>query len=116
MTFGTRLKQARKAKGLTQRKLADMIGAKNSSVCNWEKDLVMPYPDTIGSICWALGVDANYFFGDDKKEEQESQIRVMSTQEMTSMYDSLDNHGKEIVIAVLRLEAKRMEEQHEKET
>jgi repressor LexA len=62
MSFGTKLKDARKAKKLTQKELASKIGAAHNSVSNWENDQNKPDPDTIQNLCWVLGVQPNYFF------------------------------------------------------
>ena len=62
MTFGTRLRTARKAKKLTQKELALKIHAAHNSISNWENDQNMPDPDTIQNLCWALDVQPNYFF------------------------------------------------------
>ncbi len=62
MTFGERLRCARKEKGLTQKELALKINAKHNSISNWENDQNMPDPDTIQNLCWALDVQPNYFF------------------------------------------------------
>lgn len=63
MTFGERLKKARKEKKLTQKELASQIGAAHNSISNWENDQNMPDPDTIQHLCWVLNVQPNYFFG-----------------------------------------------------
>lgn len=62
MTFGDRLRSARKAKQLTQKELAAKISAKHNSISNWENNQNMPDPDTIQNLCWALDVEPNYFF------------------------------------------------------
>ena len=62
MTFGERLRRARKEKKLTQKELALKINAKHNSISNWENDQNMPDPDTIQKLCWALDVQPNYFF------------------------------------------------------
>lgn len=67
MTFGERLKKARKEKKLTQKELASQIGAAHNSISNWENDQNMPDPDTIQHLCWALDVQPNYFFGADSQ-------------------------------------------------
>ena len=64
-TFGDRIRNARKAAGLTQRQLADKIDVSNTSISNWENSFSMPDPDTIQHLCWALNVQPNYFFGAD---------------------------------------------------
>lgn len=61
--FGANLKRARKEKKLTQRQLADMIGAKHNSISNWENGVNRPDPDTIGLICGALHVSPNVLLG-----------------------------------------------------
>lgn len=65
MTFGNRLRNARKAKKLTQKELATKIKAAHNSISNWENDQNMPDPDTIQNLCWALEVEPNYFFAVD---------------------------------------------------
>lgn len=62
MTFGQRLRIARKEKRLTQKELAAKINAAHNSISNWENDQNMPDPDTIQNLCWALDVQPNYFF------------------------------------------------------
>lgn len=58
MTFGERLKKARKEKGLTQRELAQLIGAKNNSVSNWEKDQNTPDGNKLILLIKALNTSA----------------------------------------------------------
>ena len=55
LEFGERLKQYRKARGLTQQELADLLGVSNKSVSRWESG---SYPDvaTLGPLAHALGV------------------------------------------------------------
>ena len=60
--FGEKLRKARKEKKLTQRQLADMIGAKHNSVSNWETGINRPDPDTIGLICGVLHISPNDLF------------------------------------------------------
>lgn len=58
--FGTRLREKRKENKLTQKELADQIGAKHNSVSDWERGYAMPDPDTIVLICEALNVSSAY--------------------------------------------------------
>lgn len=62
VNLGDRIREARKASGMTQKQLADKIGVSNTSISNWEKGLSNPDPDTIQHLCWALGVEPNFFF------------------------------------------------------
>ena len=63
MTFGEKIKSARLSKKFTQKQLADLIGAKHNSVCDWEKDKSKPDMDTIELICGALDVNPSYLMG-----------------------------------------------------
>ena len=45
-TVGTRIREARAKLGLTQRKLALIMGVASTSLLRWEKDIVTPRPDT----------------------------------------------------------------------
>jgi len=65
MSFGSNLKNARIAKDLTQKELADMIGAKHNSISNWENDQNKPDPDLIELICGVLDITPNYLFRSD---------------------------------------------------
>lgn len=65
--FGDKIREARKAAGLTQRQLAEKVNVSNTSISNWEKNLSRPDPDTIQHLCWALSVQPNYFFAIEEK-------------------------------------------------
>ena len=56
MTFGERLKELRKKRGLTQKELAQLISAKNNSVSNWENDQNIPTASVVFSLARALNV------------------------------------------------------------
>ena len=73
MTFGEKLRTARKMKKMTQKELASKINAAHNSISNWENDQNHPDPDTIQHLCWALDVTPNYFFlpeTEDQKNEE----------------------------------------------
>lgn len=70
--FGDRIREARKAAGMTQRQLADKLDVSNTSISNWEKNLSRPDPDMIQHLCWALNVQPNYFFSVTPAVEQPS--------------------------------------------
>ena len=61
--FGDRIRDARKAAGLTQRQLADSLGVSNTSISNWEKGLSRPDADMIQKLCTYLSLQPNYFYG-----------------------------------------------------
>ncbi len=67
-TFNTELKRIRKAKGLTQEQLADMVGVSPQAVSKWE---ISNYPDAqlLPSVADALGVTIDELFGKGKEEK-----------------------------------------------
>lgn len=60
LTFGEKIKEARKQRKLTQKQLADLIGAAHNSVSDWENNKNKPDPDTIELLCGALKITPNY--------------------------------------------------------
>lgn len=64
-TMGERIKMARKAKGLTQKQLGEIIGAAHTSISNWENDQNYPDMDTITRLLETLDISANHLLGND---------------------------------------------------
>ncbi len=60
LTFGEKIKEARKQKNLTQKQLADLIGAAHNSISDWENNKNKPDPDTIELLCGVLKITPNY--------------------------------------------------------
>ena len=60
LTFGEKIKDARKSKNLTQKQLAEKIGAKHNSVSDWENNKNRPDAVTIEFLCKALDITPNY--------------------------------------------------------
>ncbi|WP_284089497.1 LexA family protein [Acinetobacter pittii] len=59
-TLGTRLKNQRKSKKLTQQQVADAIGVSKTSVIYWEKDENLPKHDSLMALAQILGVTSAY--------------------------------------------------------
>lgn len=56
MTTGQRIKNARKAAGMTQAELASKLGIPFQSISQWERDLRNPKQETLDKIAIALNV------------------------------------------------------------
>ncbi len=68
MTFGQRLRELRKAKGLTQRELADIVGLNFTYLSKIENGAMQPpRGKTIAALANALDMDADELFGLAKK-------------------------------------------------
>lgn len=64
MAFEDRLKEARKAAGLTQEQAAEQIGVAKSTWTGYEKGNSQPDINKIVKIMAALNIDANYLWQD----------------------------------------------------
>lgn len=73
MTFGKRLQQVRKAAGLSQEQLAELVGMSRQAVSKWETDQAAPDIDKLASLCGVLGVSADELLGRDVPPEREGQ-------------------------------------------
>jgi len=61
LTFGEKVKKARKELGLTQTELGEMIGVSRRAVTSYETDAALPRTkDTYYKLAEALKVDVNY--------------------------------------------------------
>lgn len=101
LTFGEKIKEARKQKNLTQRQLADLIGAAHNSISDWENNKNKPDPDTIELLCGVLKITPNYLLAsmeDDFSPREKGIIKK---------YRDLDTHGKKMVDFTLNEEWER---------
>lgn len=64
-TIGERIKEARKAKKLTQTELGAMLGFKKSAISAWETGQNKPDSEDVERLCGALGVSPTWLIGVD---------------------------------------------------
>lgn len=102
LTFGGKIKEARKAKHLTQKQLAEKIGAKHNSVSDWENNKNKPDPDTIELLCGVLDITPNYLLSLETVEFSPTEKLLIKK------YRSLDPHGQDMVDTVLNKECERV--------
>lgn len=102
LTFGEKIKESRKSQNLTQKQLAQLIGAAHNSISDWENNKNKPDPDTIELLCGALKITPNYLLNtsEDDFSPREKQI--------IKKFRSLDSHGKGTVEIILEREAMRI--------
>lgn len=103
LKFGEKIKDARKSKGLTQKQLAEKIGAKHNSVSDWENDKNKPDPDTIELLCGVLGISPNYLLNSNSEEFSYSEKMIIEK------YRALDDYGKETIDIALERETARVQ-------
>lgn len=105
ITLGEKIREARKAKNLTQRQLADAIGVANSTISGYESGTREPDFFKFKKIVETLSIDADYLLGTDRKNHlPEIDYSILER------FNSLDSHGKEVVETILDLESKRVRE------
>lgn len=66
--FGHRLKQLRKAKGLTQAQMASQLGVSMPAICAWETGKARPRDSRMKALANALGIPMSELFGPDVPE------------------------------------------------
>ncbi len=109
MTFGERIRVSRRNKNLTQKELAESIGAKHNSVSNWENNQNKPDPDMIELLCGILDVSPSYLMGYEEKNDTltiETHL-TKSEQDHMDKYRTIDEKGKHTVDTILEMEYNR---------
>lgn len=104
LTFGEKIKEARKQKKLTQKQLADLIGAAHNSISDWENNKNKPDPDTIELLCGTLKITPNYLLASTEDDFSPKEKQIIKK------YRDLDPHGKEMVDFTLNKEWERSNE------
>jgi len=94
-----KIAEARKAKGWTQKELADRLGTTQQVVYKWEHGINDPRADVMVRMAAALGVTLSYLLGvDDNGNEAYS----ADERELLDLYRSTDTRGKDAIMAVAR--------------
>ena len=67
MTFGEKLKEARKAAGLSQEQFAQKLSVSRSAIAKWESDRGMPDVNNLKAMAQLLDVSVDYLLDEDEK-------------------------------------------------
>lgn len=67
MTFGEKLKEARKEAGLSQEQFAEKMSVSRSAVAKWESDKGMPDVNNLKVMAQLLDVSLDYLLDEDEK-------------------------------------------------
>ena len=59
MNLGENIRNARKAAGITQKQLADMLGVYQKDVSRWENNELTPNAVTFAKICKSINASAD---------------------------------------------------------
>lgn len=94
MSIGTRMKERREELGITQTKLAEMIGVTKGAVGNYETDANSPKASIMYKVFAALQCDANYLY-QDELSKPESDMLPSEERAMLRLFRLLNEEGKE---------------------
>jgi phage repressor protein C with HTH and peptisase S24 domain len=100
MSLHDRIREARKAKGLTQAELGELIGVAKTTVAGYEKNRE-PTAAQLGEIADVLDVDVTFLLQDEIKKRRDSTATVEEMENLIKKYRALDEHGKGTVDIVL---------------
>ena len=71
MNFSESLSKHRKSAGISQEKLADMLGVSRQAVSKWETGETQPEMANLLAICKILNITPNELLGYDSKDSKE---------------------------------------------
>ncbi len=94
--LGARLKAARKERGLTQERLAELSGRSARHIAKIEKGDVNPSFEALFTLVKALGVSFDSIF-DPASEQVEAEI-----QEIAGLYRACPKQGQRLILAAVR--------------
>ncbi|RXZ61199.1 XRE family transcriptional regulator [Candidatus Borkfalkia ceftriaxoniphila] len=72
--FTTKLKDARKLSGKTQKQLAEAIGTTDDSIYSWERGRSQPSIEYLRALCRVLEVTADYLIGLEDEDDTGTKI------------------------------------------
>lgn len=102
--FKTRVKEARKRKGLTQKQLAAYLNLSANAICEWEKGRSEPNFDTLKKIADYFDVSVDYLLGreDDFGVVKRESPADKDSEEFLSLYRELTPSAQEAIKETIR--------------
>lgn len=96
MSFGKRLLEARKRKGISQDEMAKHLGTKGPAIGRYERDEMKPSIEIASKMAELLDVSLDYLVGktdvllDSKILNRITEIQKLSTEEQKTVFTFLD--------------------------
>lgn len=103
MTFGEKLKEARKSVGFSQEQLAEKLMVSRSAIAKWETDKGMPDINNLKIISQVLGISIDYLLDDGTKIDLSVVKKTINLSEYTDKKITILNK-KQIKDKVVRSE------------
>lgn len=96
--LGTKLKQLRTGKGMTQAELASRLGLTPKMVSFYELDQRVPPIDILKKLCGILGVDANYLLDVSSKPVEQASVSLNGRElALLAAYRKLSAENKDFI-------------------
>jgi phage repressor protein C with HTH and peptisase S24 domain len=89
--FGTVIRDRRNALGINQARLAEETGVSRNAVAGWETGHSRPDLGTVPSLCKALGISIEAFFGTETPRSEEER-------RLLKFFASLDQRDREAIL------------------
>lgn len=97
-----KLRELRKARGLTQQQLADKVGILNVSLSNYERGTQMPDILTLTRIANVLGVSTDTLLGLNDVDEDENIPQTLEARILAKGIDKLPKQQREQALNVVK--------------
>ena len=85
LEFGRRLRELRAAKGLSQNKLAEILGVSASTVALYENNFRMPSYDALIRIADFFGVSTDYLLGNDIQHDDSVNLSGLTAEQRNTV-------------------------------
>ncbi|MBE6972882.1 MAG: helix-turn-helix transcriptional regulator [Ruminococcaceae bacterium] len=87
MTLGERIQELRKARGLSQEGLGDLLGVSRQAISKWESDITIPEVDKLIAISRRFEVSVGYLLGveDNKPIPEQQPAPELTERELTAV-------------------------------
>lgn len=110
MPFGSRLKQARLRKNMTQAQLAKEVGVTKGAIGNYESEVSSPKEDILIRLMEVLEVDANFLFQDlvhspfpDETAKPPDRPKTIEARILSAGIDKMPAEDRERALAMMRM-------------
>lgn len=112
-SIGSRIKEVREQKGLTQKQVAEEVGITEATLSRYENDLREPKAEIVSKLAKALGVSSDFLLGktnvqqpwwekDGEPTDIELEDFIKNNSNIKLMGNPLDEDAKDDVLMFLR--------------
>jgi transcriptional regulator with XRE-family HTH domain len=101
MTLGEKIKQARKAKKLTQVELADIAGVNSNHLSRLERGVFQPSVDVLRSLAAALELSVDFLLSKEDEGATEVHLADKNVAERIRLIDQLEPEDKAALLRVI---------------